>query len=258
MPKFPLEGQLFTDKRSDIRAVLTNIGESEGWGSLKFQIVDAPTQYHLNIEEKVEMLKALITPDNDQLVYHCILCQNQDHLKSAISRANANQSHAIFLKRANSYYLATSSFFEIPINKPKVILSAKQSSVKNLEKEKPAKREHRKEGTSIYSLCLGRSSARLPKCRGCQRSLPKEEIRINVKGTFRPPKCGPMPVEYYFCINKECLDKGYVEDSTNSQISYFPFAGVVRVPLDFKSTAEKQVEGITWVLEDEPVNEAVL
>jgi len=105
----------------------------------------------------------------------------------------------------------------------------------------------------------------IPKCRGCDKRLHKDEMRIQCIGIFlpqpwqrtyqaikglstRPQKPG-FPTKYTFCANVACIEKA-IADKDNKpdyRISYPIFDGRVGMTGDLKDRAGSAPPGVSWI-----------
>jgi len=91
----------------------------------------------------------------------------------------------------------------------------------------------------------GKPLGHLPTCRGCKEEIPRQQLRIQVPGTFTPLHSEPRPQTFNFHLNADCVEKAMKGDVKNFQVSYPPYEGVVFVSPEVDADTPKP-PGITF------------
>lgn len=98
---------------------------------------------------------------------------------------------------------------------------------------------------SYFFINRGKPLGHLPTCRGCKEEVPRQQLRIQVPGTFTPLNSEPRPQTFNFHLNADCVEKAMANDIKNFQVSYPPYEGVVFVAPELDNEAPKP-PGITF------------
>jgi len=126
-------------------------------------------------------------------------------------------------------------------------------------------REYTDRLQTIPYQALGGERYGIPKCRGCDKRLHKDELRIQCVGIFLPqpwqrtyqaikglsskPQKPGFPTKYTFCANVACIEKAIADkdNKPDHRISYPIFDGRVGITEDLKEKAGTPPPGISWV-----------
>jgi len=118
---------------------------------------------------------------------------------------------------------------------------------------------------TVPYVAMGGERYGIPKCRGCDKRLHKDELRIQCVGIFLPqpwqrtyqaikglsskPQKPGFPTKYTFCSNVACIEKA-IADKDNKpdyRISYPIFDGRVGITEELKEKAGPPPPGISWL-----------
>ena len=104
--------------------------------------------------------------------------------------------------------------------------------------------------TFPYTVSYGKG---VPKCRGCGREIKdKNELRIQVRGTFTPLSQTPFPVKYSMCLDISCLKKAHqlAKRAGKTGVYLPPFENQIGIPAHMKSELDKnglpKLENVHW------------
>jgi len=111
--------------------------------------------------------------------------------------------------------------------------------------------EEVKNRQSYYFIHRGKPLGHLPTCRGCKEEIPRQQLRIQVPGTFQPLNSEPRPQTFNFHLNSDCVEKAMKIDVKNFQVSYPPYEGVVFVAPEIDAETPKPA-GINFKLGHAP------
>jgi len=105
--------------------------------------------------------------------------------------------------------------------------------------------EEVKNRQSYFFINRGKPLGHLPTCRGCKEEIPRQQLRIQVPGTFQPLNSEARPQVFNFHLNADCVEKAMKGDVKNFQVSYPPYEGVVWVNQEIEADTQKP-PGVTF------------
>jgi hypothetical protein len=106
--------------------------------------------------------------------------------------------------------------------------------------------EEVKNRPSYYFINRGKPLGHLPTCRGCKEEIPRQQLRIQVPGTFEPLNSEPRPQTFNFHLNADCVEKAMKSDVKNFQVAYPPYEGVVYLAPELEKDTTKP-PGINFI-----------
>lgn len=123
LPRIPLDGQLWCGKgkfEECCNIVFGNNNSEQSWKEVSYQVFDAPSQFHIQFEERMENLRRRfplgVSWGNANLVVS-VKCKGKSHLLKTLADFESQGGEGIILRKPQSSYFEQNSLYQLQVIK---------------------------------------------------------------------------------------------------------------------------------------------